>query len=252
MSLLERYKKSGGFLQLLNLLETCSQQKRDKFLSMIKEENPIWEAALRPRILNIDRVFNWTPAILGEILTRLQSIHIAGLYSTSDKERQNLIMNSLSFSQNNQVKQFLDVQKFTSAEVGVSIEKFLNETRSLIGQGVIKLDKIDPEMEVPKNFEEKLSEIQNQVLSKEISKSSLISLQKKSDSIKVKSEVETGSHSLGSVKLVLKDNSLVEKETQMEIDRLKEKIHILTQENFVLKNENEILKGMIDRSKKTA
>jgi hypothetical protein len=144
------------------------------------------------------------------------------------------------------------VQKFTSAEVGVSIEKFLNETRSLIGQGVIKLDKIDPEMEVPKNFEEKLSEIQNQVLSKEISKSSLISLQKKSDSIKVKSEVETGSHSLGSVKLVLKDNSLVEKETQMEIDRLKEKIHILTQENFVLKNENEILKGMIDRSKKTA
>ena len=40
MSMIDRYKKKGGFLQLLNLLETTGGEKREKFLKMIAEENP--------------------------------------------------------------------------------------------------------------------------------------------------------------------------------------------------------------------
>jgi hypothetical protein len=160
MGLLERYKKAGGFVQLLQLLETCTPQKRDKFLSMIREENQHWEAALRPRILTVDRIFTWSPVILTEILTRLQTINIAVLYSSFDEKRRNQMNSILNFNQHKQVKQLVEDKKFSLSEVNISMEKFLVETRSLINLGVIKLDRIDPELEVPTDIEEKLNTAQ--------------------------------------------------------------------------------------------
>ena len=41
MSTLSRYQKSGGFIQLVQLIETCGKQKQDNFLSMIEKEETI-------------------------------------------------------------------------------------------------------------------------------------------------------------------------------------------------------------------
>ena len=44
--MIDRYKKKGGFIQLLNLLETSSKAKQDQFLGLISQESKIWESEL--------------------------------------------------------------------------------------------------------------------------------------------------------------------------------------------------------------
>jgi hypothetical protein len=247
MGLLERYKKSGGFVQLLCLLETCTPQKREKFLSMIKEENPTWETALRPRILSVDRIFTWSPVVLTEILTRMQVINIAVMMSGFDENRQGQMSGILNFSQHKQVKTLLENKKFTLAEVNISIEKFLTEARSLISQGIIKLEKIDPELEVPFDIEDKLNT------------ASMIKLMNSQNpSSRGEDKCYDGEDfrmpmAPPSLELLLQpqetDNH---KDLLIELTKLKEKVQILTQENFMLKHENDVLQDKLERIRKIA
>lgn len=160
MGLLERYKKPGGFVQLLSLLETCGPQKKEKFLSMIREENTAWENALRHRILSLDIIFSWPPEALAEIVTRTQPLTLVGLYLSCDPQRQEKLFTACAFSQQKKLKEMADEKKFTPAELNTSIEKFLIETRSLITQNILKIEKIDPGMEVGPDIEDKLNTYQ--------------------------------------------------------------------------------------------
>jgi hypothetical protein len=265
MGLLERYKKSGGFVQLLTLLETCTPQKRDKFLAMIKEENSAWEDALRPRILTVDRIFMWSPVALTEIVTRLQALTIAALYSAFDEARRNQMNGILNFNQHKQVKQYVAEKKFTAADFNIGLEKFLVETRGLINQGVIKLDKVDPELEVPDDIEEQLN-AHNPIKSFSTNglsaspappkdapvKSNVIPLCKIPE-VSYDSEVHVVSSSLNDIdRKPIRQESTNDKELQSEVLRLKERVQLLTHENLTLKNENDILKDKIERIRKIA
>lgn len=59
MGMLDRYKKKGGFVQLLQLIETSPSKKQEQFLGLIAEESPAWEDTLRKKILTIDKVYSW-------------------------------------------------------------------------------------------------------------------------------------------------------------------------------------------------
>ena len=78
MSTLDRYKKSGGFIQLLNLIETSDGPKQERFLKLISEENSNWEAEVRKKILTIDRMCQWPPQFLGEVLPNVPPAQLAG------------------------------------------------------------------------------------------------------------------------------------------------------------------------------
>ena len=73
MSMIDRYKKHGGFVQLLQLIETTEHAKSEKFLKMIAEENPVWEAEIRKKVLSIDRLLGWNQTYLMEFLPRLSA-----------------------------------------------------------------------------------------------------------------------------------------------------------------------------------
>jgi flagellar motor switch protein FliG len=77
MGMLDRYKKKGGFFQLLQLLETSPTTKREQFLTLIAGESPVWEEALRKRILTITRVYSWEGQYLVEIFTRVHPTTLA-------------------------------------------------------------------------------------------------------------------------------------------------------------------------------
>lgn len=268
MGLLERYKKSGGFVQLLGLLETCTPQKREKFLSMIREENPSWETALRPRILTVDRIFTWSPVMLTEILTRIPTINIAVLFSSFDDSRRAQMSSILNFNQHKQVKELVESKKFTLSEVNISMEKFLTEARNLINQGIIKLDKVDPEMEVPFDVEEKLntaSVIKNMNAQSSEDKSEASRITPISVKIPInvsEAKINEAGYNGDDLKMPMAPPSLdvllhpqenePNKEILNELTKLKEKVQVLTQENFMLKHENEVLKDKLERIRKIA
>src|SRR5262245_5758279 len=71
MGHLDRYKKSGGFIQLLELIESFAETKQTKFLTLIEEENATWAKALREKMLTVQRITAWPPATLAEIVPHM-------------------------------------------------------------------------------------------------------------------------------------------------------------------------------------
>ncbi|RYZ83809.1 MAG: hypothetical protein EOP04_19245 [Proteobacteria bacterium] len=72
--MLDRYKKKGGFSQLLNLIETSGGRKQEQFLGLIAQENPAWERELKSKILTVDRIFSWPEDVMSEVLSRIQPL----------------------------------------------------------------------------------------------------------------------------------------------------------------------------------
>lgn len=88
MSMLTRYKRSGGFVQLLQLIETCDNKKQEKLLENIKNEDPKWEEAIREKCLSIKKIFSWDADTLSDILMSTQELTVAiTFYGLSEEER---------------------------------------------------------------------------------------------------------------------------------------------------------------------
>ncbi len=239
MGMLERYKKTGGFVQLLSLIETCGPQKKEKFLAMIKEENSAWENALRQKVLTVEKIMSWPPAALAEVTSRCQILSLTGVYLSADSKQQELIYKSCPFGVQKKIKDMIDTKKFTPAEISTSVEKFLTETRALITQNILKMDKIDPSMEIFDDMEEKLNtyQILNSVSPAPTSINNL--------------ESNIGDHNslYSNINLQMSAKPSV---TSEEVSSLKIKIHQLMAENSELKQEISIYRDKLERIKKIA
>jgi len=157
MSVLDRYKKPGGFIQLLTLLETCGVTKKEKFLQMISDENLEWFNALKSRILTMEIILNWPQEFLIELTSRTQPITLAAIAKGPlNSDQIHKLQHGLSHSQLSKMREISENKSFTSAEVNSSIEKFLGEVRVHIQHGVIKLEKFAPELAVSTEIEEML------------------------------------------------------------------------------------------------
>jgi len=156
MSMISRYQKSGGFIQLLQLIETCGKQKQDNFLSMIEKEDPRWAHAIREKMLTVEKIFSWDDSVLGELAGRLQQLTLAtamhGLTAT-DGER---LMQTFSHSQKRNIEDLKKSKNPNPAEVNSAYLKILQEVRTMITQGYLRLEKFAPEMVIPEEYEDKL------------------------------------------------------------------------------------------------
>lgn len=157
MGMLDRYKKKGGFVQLLTLIESSGKQKQDQFLGLIAQENPLWEETIRKKSLSIDKIFSWNPVYLGEVLTRVQPLTLATALHSLPKERVETILNCLPVGERRKIQQVIDETNPSPAEKNTCIMKIINETRGFMLGGVVKVDKVDAELVIPDNIEEQLN-----------------------------------------------------------------------------------------------
>lgn len=80
MGMLDRYKKKGGFTQLLQLIETSGKAKQEQFLAIVAQESPAWETEIRKKTLTLDKVMTWNPTYLSEIFSRIQILTLASAF----------------------------------------------------------------------------------------------------------------------------------------------------------------------------
>jgi hypothetical protein len=154
MGMLDRYKKKGGFFQLLQLLETSPIAKREQFLGLISAESPVWEDALRKRILTVPRIYSWDPQYLVEIFSRLQPLTLANaLHGTSPEEVEKLLSGLPPISRR-KITDMIAESNPPAAERTSCLMRVLTDVRSFISQGIIRLEKVDPELLVPEDIEE--------------------------------------------------------------------------------------------------
>lgn len=228
MPMLDRYKKKGGFNQLLQLIETSGKTKQDQFLALIAQESPVWEDTLRKKWITLEKVLAWNPVYLSEIFSRIQILTLASAFHGFPEEKLNIILNAITSTDQRKFQMTLQEINPNPAEKATSQMKILSETRALIAKGVIKLDKLDPDLVIPENIEEKLSEAGYQLTVS--APPSDVTTELRFDT-KVDAKADT---------------------SKEEIDFLRKKVNQLVNENNLLKHELSVLRNKIEQIKKIA
>ncbi|HWU43051.1 MAG TPA: FliG C-terminal domain-containing protein, partial [Bdellovibrio sp.] len=143
--------------QLLQLLETSPTTKREQFLGLIAGESPAWEEALRKRILTMARVYSWEGQYLVEIFSRLQPTTLAYTLHGSSPEQIDQLLSCLPPISRRKITDLIAEANPSVAEKATCIARMLSEVRGFISQGIIRLEKVDPELHAPENIEEMLN-----------------------------------------------------------------------------------------------
>lgn len=230
MAMLDRYKKKGGFLQLLQLIETSPKAKQEQFLSLIASESPAWEEALKRKAITADKILSWQPEILAEIVTRLPLLTVSVILHGMNSDEVERVISALPPITRRKITDGIAEVNPNPGEKASCLMKMQSEVRGYISQGILKLDKIDPELAIPENIED--------ILGTHFATLSLEDL----DGIKQETNKIAQSPSGASDATV----------HQQEIEFLKRKVNLLVGEVNALKQENIVLKDKLAQIKKIA
>jgi flagellar motor switch protein FliG len=142
--MLARFKKPGGFIQLLNLIETCTGAKKEQLLKAVASENAGWAKLLQDKMLTIEKIFSWPPEAVSEITTRLpERIVGIALHGIKEDLRAKATF-SMPVMKLRAIEEVLTGYKPNPGEIQAAFLKILMKARELEKGGELKLDKIDP------------------------------------------------------------------------------------------------------------
>lgn len=247
MSMLIRYKKKGGFFQLVQLIETSNSKKREQFLSLIKLESPVWEAELRKKVLSLEKVLSWENSIISEIVSRIPTITLTTILQSRTKNDYDKLYSLLSFADQRKYQDNV-ANPPNAGEIQTAEDKVLQEVRNLISLGIIKLEKIDPSLIIQDNIEEHLESLSlNKSPKENEDRAELTSPTPVSNEL---NEIDTSKNSIkdGTPKTAQAPS---QKEST-DFDFLKHKLAQLTHELNDLRKENQFLKDKLEKIKKIA
>jgi hypothetical protein len=156
MGMIDRYKKRGGFIQLLQLMETMGAVKREQFLKAIADESPTWEAAIKKRMLSIERMLTWNGSFLMEFVPQVPHMAIACAIHPLPPEKRSIFLSALAFGDRRKVEEILNSHVPNAGEIISSQMKMISEVRHMVSIGKMKFEKFDPELVIDEDIEEKL------------------------------------------------------------------------------------------------
>ncbi len=153
MAMVDRYKKSGGFNELLKVLETCNTKKREQIMGIIQSETPEWASAIEQKTINFTKIISWEPSVLLDIVATIPSLQMAiALKSLAPADYQQFLQ-KLSHQEQRKLELVYDEIKPTPADIASGVFKVVGEVRDLIAKNVIKVEKFDVSLHIPNNFE---------------------------------------------------------------------------------------------------
>lgn len=156
MAMLDRYRKPGGFLQLLNLIETSGQQKQMKFLEIVKEEDPRWAEMITEKILSIQKICGWNNEALMEVVANLQSLSLSVMLHGLDEQNRDRFTTAMSNSQKRNVMEQFNAAQPTPSEISTTFSRVITDVRKMITDGRLQMQRIDPKLVVEEGIEEAL------------------------------------------------------------------------------------------------
>jgi hypothetical protein len=156
MSSLQRYKKPGGFVQLLSLMETFGPQKKEKFLEMIEQENQVWAKALREKMLTLERIFSWNDQVVIEVFKTLPAKNMALALRGLKEEQRNRLLVFFSASEKRKIEDALLEAQPKPEEIASNMVKVIELTRKMIVSGDLRPERFDEGLVIPEDYEVKL------------------------------------------------------------------------------------------------
>lgn len=158
MSMLNRFRKPGGFHQLLALIETCEPAKQKDLLHLVGSEDPGWAHLVKAKSLTFDRILSWPVEVLMEITPHLPDKVLAAAYLVAEQQSShgNLLhekwLKSLPSMKAREVHSLAQGSAVTAAEQTASLIKIIQTVRDLEAKGNIRFAQFDPSLEVDKRL----------------------------------------------------------------------------------------------------
>lgn len=227
MGMVDRYKKAGGFVQLVQVIETCNPKKREQFMSIITEENPEWADALNQKCLSFEKIISWKAEVILDIIASVNVLSFSAALKSLSAEQLESFLAKVSHQDRKRFEISLQESNPNPNEVAASVMKVISETRNLLVQGSLKADKIDAQLVIPDDFESLIEK-------SEQSRQSGTALSFDGPSLNF--NVAGGAAPSG--------NS--------DVDKLQKKLVLLNKELQTLKSENQVMKDKLDKIKKIA
>lgn len=228
MAMVDRYKKSGGFVQLLQVIETCGPKKKEQFLNIINEETPLWADAIKAKMLSFEKILSWQPEALLEIMANVNQLAFVTALKSLTPEQYKIFCDKLSPQERRKVEQAFNEIVPEANQVSSCVMKVVSETRLLFTTNKLKFDKVDPDLAIPEEYESKIE-----------SQSTTNSLSPSYGSVNAKSA--------GNI-----DTTPTPVNVSGETEQLRKKVVELTQQLNLLKKDNLLMKDKLDKIKKIA
>jgi hypothetical protein len=240
MSMLDRYRKSGGFVQLLTLIETCGPVKQEKFLEIIRSEDPEWADAIRCKMLDLNRILSWHDDALSEILGTLQDLTLAFVLQSSEGETKERLTKLLPSGRRRKLED-LDKDNLTPAEIATAQLRVVETVRRMAKEGQLRFDNVDALLMIEEDIEDKIKRGQ---ISFDTSHLSLVHSERSDPD---QAQVDISDHYFS-----MRMDEFGAEELKMEVTGLKKKLVALTKENATLKAELAHCRSKLDQIRKIA
>lgn len=223
MAMVDRYKKSGGFLQLVQVIETCNQKKREQFMNIITEESPNWAEALNQKCITFDKIISWKPEVILDIIASVNTLSFSAALKSLNAEQLEIFLQKLSHQDRKKMELAMQESNPNPNEIFSSVLKVISETRGLMVQGTLKAERVDANLVIPEEFESMLEKNE----------------QSRQASSPLNFDGPAFGGSPGATPTV-------------EVDKLQKKLVLMSKELQVLKQENQVMKDKLDKIKKIA
>jgi flagellar motor switch protein FliG len=151
VSTLSRFRKPGGFQQLLTLIETCEPAKQKSLLHLIGTEDPGWAHLVRVKMLSFERVLSWPIEILMEITPPLPDHVLTTSYKMAEQisvSMQEKWLRCIPSIKAKEIQEMAHFQTLSPPEQIASVIKLLQTIRELEAKGIIRFTTFDPTLEI--------------------------------------------------------------------------------------------------------
>lgn len=246
MSMLDRYRKTGGFYQLVSLVETCAPAKQEKFIELIRAESPAWADAIKMKMLDINRIYSWNDETLAEIVGTLQDLTVATALHVAPENIKARLLSYLTHGRRRKIDDLHGNSQPSPGEIASTHMKIVETVRKMAHDGFIRLEKVDPPLFIDDKIEEELSKTQAAAVSAVVSATP----NSHSDFTIQYEEGAQGAEATPPTPGAASNET--PEAVRIELAAMRKKLTELSKENAVLRHELNLARGKLEQIKKIA
>ena len=193
-------------------------------MGIISEENPEWAEALTQKALSFDKIISWKAEVILDIVASVNMLSFSAALKSLTPEQLESFLQKLSHQDRRRMETSMQETNPSPNEISASVIKVISETRGLLVQGVLKADRVDPQLVIPDDFESSLDR----------SKSTA-----KHEAVVLSFDGPPNPNVVGA-------------NASVEIDKLQKRLVLLSKEVQSLRSENQVMKDKLEKIKKIA
>ncbi len=155
MSTLEKFRKPGGFQELLLLVESSEPFKQNILLQLVGKEDPGWAYLLKLKAITFQRVLSWPQEVIMEITSPLPDHVLAAAYQLAEQLSQRdepplheKWLQGLPSIKAKQILEMVHSQTSSAGEQSAAAIRVLQVVRDLESKGILRFSEFDPLLQI--------------------------------------------------------------------------------------------------------